>query len=91
MPAMTEQTIVRTETLLAGNVDVAYPVDSAGTPGHPVLFSPQARHVVESLSEGDTLRCARDNASLVRATWICTDASAFLDLDVPEEWEAFHA
>ena len=91
MPAMTEQTMLRTEALLEGAVDVAYPIDRAGATGHPVLFSPRARRVVESLNDGDTLRRARDDASLVRATWTCTDASAFADLDVPAQWEAFHA
>lgn len=91
MPAMTEATLARTEALLTDDVDVAFPVDGAGMPGHPVLFSPRARRVIESLQDGDTLRQARNNASLVRASWICTDASAFLDLDVPAQWEAFHA
>lgn len=91
MPAMTEATLARTEALLERDVDVAFPTDAAGAPGHPVLFSPRARPVIEALHDGDTLRRARDEASLVRATWTCTDASAFLDLDVPEQWEAFHA
>lgn len=91
MPAMTEATLARTEALLEGSVDVAFPVAVDGTPGHPVLFSARARRVVESLNDGDTLRRARDDVSLVRATWTCTDASAFLDLDDPAQWEAFHA
>ena len=89
MPSMTEATIDRTEALLHGDVDVAFPVDPAGTPGHPVLFSARARSVVEALPSGDTLRSARDDASLQRATWCCADRSAFLDLDVPEDWKAF--
>lgn len=91
MPAMTEATLARTELLFERDVDVAFPTDRAGTPGHPVLFSPRARRVIESLQDGDTLRQARNDVSLVRATWVCTDASAFLDLDVPAEWQAFHA
>ncbi len=91
MPAMVEATLARTEALLEGDVDVAFPVNAAGTPGHPVLFSVRTRSFIESLHEGDTLRRARDDASLVRATWSCTDESAFLDLDVPAQWEAFHA
>jgi molybdenum cofactor cytidylyltransferase len=89
MPSMTPATIERTEALLHGDVDVAFPVDPAGTPGHPVLFSARARSVVEALPGGDTLRSARDDASLQRATWCCSDRSAFLDLDVPEDWRAF--
>lgn len=91
MPAMTEATIARTEALLGDGIDVAFPIRSDKVPGHPVLFSARSRQVVDSLREGDTLRHARDDASLVRATWICTDASAFLDLDVPAEWDAFRA
>jgi CTP:molybdopterin cytidylyltransferase MocA len=89
MPSMTAATIERTETMLCGDVDVAFPVDSAGTAGHPVLFSPRARPIVEALPDGDTLRIARDDASLQRASWRCCDRSAFLDLDVPSDWRAF--
>ncbi len=91
MPAMAEATLAQTERLLAGGADVAFPVDRRGRPGHPVLFSPRARPIVEELPDGDTLREARDDASLVRRTWVCPDLSAFLDLDVPSEWEAFGA
>ncbi len=91
MPAMTESTIARTERLLEPHVDVAFPTDRKDTPGHPVLFSARTRAIVEALPEGDTLRAARYHASLVRATWICTDASAFLDLDVAADWYAFGA
>lgn len=87
MPAMSEATIAATEALLVEGVDVAYPVDERGVAGHPVLFAAGARAIVEALSEGDTLRRARDDASLKRATWICTDRSAFLDLDEPADWE----
>ena len=89
MPTMTETTIERTKALLHGDVDVAFPVDPAGTPGHPVLFSPRARYIVEASPDGDSLRSARDDASLRRATWCCSDRSAFFDLDVPEDWKAF--
>jgi CTP:molybdopterin cytidylyltransferase MocA len=89
MPSMTEATIERTEAMLCGDVDVAFPVDLAGTAGHPVLFSARARPVVEALPDGDTLRIARDSALLQRVSWRCRDRSAFLDLDVPSEWRAF--
>jgi CTP:molybdopterin cytidylyltransferase MocA len=89
MPSMTEATIGRTEATLCGDVDVAFPVDLAGTAGHPVLFSARARSIVEALPDGDTLRIARDDASLRRASWRCGDQSAFLDLDVPSDWAAF--
>jgi hypothetical protein len=44
---------------------------------------------VEALPDGDTLRIARDDASLRRGSWRCCDRSAFLDLDVPSDWKAF--
>jgi molybdenum cofactor cytidylyltransferase len=89
MPSMTGVTIDRTENLLRSGVDVAYPADANGTPGHPVVFSAQARFVIETLPEGDAIRHARDHSSLRRASWLCNDRSAFRDLDVPEEWAAF--
>jgi CTP:molybdopterin cytidylyltransferase MocA len=89
MPSMTGATIERTEAMLSGDVDVAFPVDSAGTAGHPVLFSARARPIVEALPDGDTLRIARDDASLRHASWRCGDRSAFLDLDVPSDWRSF--
>lgn len=90
MPAMTEATILRTETVFCNeDADVAYPVDADGRAGHPVLFSPRTRPIVEELRSGDTLRQARDCRTLHRATWVCADRSAFLDLDVPSAWEAF--
>ncbi len=88
LPEMQRQTIEATEALLTDGVDVAYPVDASGRPGHPVLFGATARVVVDALEEGDTLRRARDDAALRRATWLCRDRSAFYDLDEPAEWDA---
>jgi CTP:molybdopterin cytidylyltransferase MocA len=88
MPAMTPEVLDRTESLLARGVDVAYPVDSNARPGHPVIFSASMRSVVQTLPDGDTLWRARDEARVV-ATWRCSDASAFLDLDTPGEWHNF--
>jgi CTP:molybdopterin cytidylyltransferase MocA len=87
MPAMSEKTIAATEALLVDGIDVAYPVDERGVAGHPVVFAAGARAIVEALPEGDTLRRARDDATLRRATWTCTDRSAFFDLDEPADWD----
>jgi CTP:molybdopterin cytidylyltransferase MocA len=89
MPAITTPMLSRTEARLTGNVDVAYPVNAQRKPGHPVLFSARARAIIETLPEGDTLRQARDHPSMRRAIWHCADDSAFLDLDVLADWEAF--
>jgi molybdenum cofactor cytidylyltransferase len=88
LPEMTEATIAATEALLRADIDVAYPVDPNGVPGHPVLFAASARSVVDALPEGDTLRRARDHSSLRRATWLCSDPSAFFDVDEPADWDA---
>ncbi|MHB8148229.1 MAG: nucleotidyltransferase family protein, partial [Vulcanimicrobiaceae bacterium] len=88
MAAMTEATIARTESTLRNGIDVAYPVRTDGVGGHPVLFASTMRRLVEELPEGDTLRRARD-AAPERATWLCIDSSAFLDLDHPADWRAF--
>ncbi|MHB8178516.1 MAG: nucleotidyltransferase family protein [Vulcanimicrobiaceae bacterium] len=85
---MTQATLARTEALLHEGIDVAYPLDGNGVAGHPVLFSPGMRRVVEELPDGDTLRMARDS-NCKRATWICPDTSAFLDIDDPVAWKAF--
>lgn len=90
MPAIAPAVIEQTEqTLWAPQVDVAYPVDEHGHPGHPVIFSSRARAIVEALPPGDTLRTARDHPSLQRATWTCTQRGAFCDLDDRSQWEAF--
>jgi CTP:molybdopterin cytidylyltransferase MocA len=89
MPAMTEDTIARTETIFGQGTDVAYPSSPEGVAGHPVIFAARARPIVNALPDGDTLRGARDHESLRRATWTCEDRSAFLDVDVPEDWRAF--
>jgi CTP:molybdopterin cytidylyltransferase MocA len=67
--------------------DVVFPVHADGSrPGHPVLFSARARSVVEALPEGDTLRSARDDVSLLRLPVPTDDRGAYLDLDNPEQW-----
>lgn len=90
MPAITRTVIERTEALfLESHADVTYPVNASGVPGHPVLFSPRARVLIDALPAGDTLRAARDDESLRRATWVCEDDGAFRDLDDPQQWETF--
>jgi molybdenum cofactor cytidylyltransferase len=88
MPSITAATLSRTEDLLFQGADVAYPVGPGGRPGHPVLFSRKMRSTVEALGDGDSLRHARDGARSV-ATWSYADEGAFLDLDTPEQWQAF--
>ncbi len=89
-PFLRRATLERMEASLAG-FDVAYPVSSAGVPGHPVLFAARARALVEHLSDGDTLARARDDRSLRRNALAVDDEGAFLDLDDPEAWNAREA
>jgi CTP:molybdopterin cytidylyltransferase MocA len=91
MPAITPQTLERTERVFVDGVDVAHPVNASGTPGHPVLFAANVRPIIEALPDGDTLAQARRHPSLTRAVWTCEDASAFLDLDDPQAWQAFES
>jgi molybdenum cofactor cytidylyltransferase len=87
MPFITRQSIERIEALLTAGIDVAYPIDAEGRPGHPVIFAPRARTALEGLADGDTLRVARDDARLARATAIVSDRGSFVDLDYPSDWK----
>ncbi len=84
-PFLRAETLERLEKCLDG-FDVAYPVDAAGMPGHPVLFSRRARAIVEALPDGDTLFQARDDAMLRRHAFEVDDKGAFTDLNTREQW-----
>ncbi len=85
-PFLRRAALERVEASLAG-FDVAYPVSSAGVPGHPVLFAPRARAIVELLPDGDTLARVRNDASLRSNPVALDDEGAFLDLDEPDDWQ----
>jgi len=84
-PFLRRSTLERMERALDG-FDVAYPVDAAGVPGHPVLFSPRARGLVDALPDGDTISVVRDDPSLQRRIVEVADDGAFRDFDEPAEW-----
>jgi len=86
MPFVTDAHIGAVEALLAPSVDVAFPVDDAGRPGHPVIFAASARGALAAVPDGDTLRAARDDPRLHRATVVIHDARAFDDVDSPADW-----
>ncbi len=88
MPWITADTLGRVEALLGDAVDVAYPVDDAGVPGHPVLFAARCRFHLDALPEGDTIRIVRVEPSLRRANVLVRDPGAFVDLDRPSDWHA---
>jgi len=66
-----------------GESDVAFPIRSDGTPGHPVVFSAQARHFIDKLPDGDTIRRLRDRKELVRATLTIEEEWPYTDVDEP--------
>jgi molybdenum cofactor cytidylyltransferase len=67
----------------ADGVDICYPI-RAGVGGHPVVFSPNARRLVATLADGDSLQALRDDPSLSRRTVETADPGAFVDVDDPE-------
>jgi molybdenum cofactor cytidylyltransferase len=67
----------------AAGADVCYPI-RAGVGGHPVVFSPNARRLVATLADGDSLQALRDDPSLSRRTVKTADPGAFVDVDDPE-------
>jgi molybdenum cofactor cytidylyltransferase len=69
------------------DVDMAWPVN-AGTPGHPVLWSPKARARIATLRADEApLRVRRDPALRTAAIEVEDDAYV-IDVDTPEEWAA---
>mgnify|MGYP002402581662 CR=1 FL=1 len=88
MPFLTSPLLDALESLAAmPDAEVVYPENDTGIPGHPVLFSSRARHVLERLPLGDTIRIARDDPSLTRRTLPFAHAGAYTDIDTPEDWE----
>jgi molybdenum cofactor cytidylyltransferase len=67
----------------AGDADVCYPI-RAGVGGHPVVFSPNARRLIATLGDGESLQALRDDPRLSRRTVETPDRGAFLDVDDPE-------
>ena len=76
---------MRTVVEASGGVDVCYPVRANGTPGHPVVFSPEARKLLGELPEGDTLRALRENPALSRRALPIEDDAPYLDVDEPDD------
>ena len=68
-----------------GEPDVAWPV-VRGTPGHPVLWSPEARARIPALEPDEPpMRVRRDPA--LRTTSIAEESDAYVtDVDTPDRW-----
>ncbi|MGH7660756.1 MAG: nucleotidyltransferase family protein [Vulcanimicrobiaceae bacterium] len=71
--------------LEAEEADVVFPVRD-GIPGHPVVFSPNARALIEALPDGDTLQRLRDDPSLIRNAVSIDDDGAYVDVDTEEDY-----
>lgn len=68
----------------AQDVDVAYPLNRLGEPGHPVVFSARARAKIRELPDGDSIKSLRDDPSFTKRTLLTDDAGAFFDVDTAD-------
>lgn len=66
------------------NSDVTYPMHE-GVPGHPVTLSPRARHYIDDLPSGDTVRLLRDRPELRQFAMQTADLGAIFDVDTVED------
>jgi molybdenum cofactor cytidylyltransferase len=69
------------------DADVTFP-QRDGEPGHPVVLSVRARHFVDDLPLGDTVRLLRDRSELIAQAVETTDEGAFFDVDTIEAFES---
>jgi molybdenum cofactor cytidylyltransferase len=66
--------------------DVTFPARNDGTPGHPVVFSADARRYIATIPDGDSIRLLRDRIGLTRRIvpveepWPYHDVDSKLDL-----------
>lgn len=77
MPHVTGELLARVEECFGDEADVAFPADSAGAAGYPIVFAARARRTLEALPDGDTLGLARDSSALSRVVVTCDDPAAF--------------
>jgi CTP:molybdopterin cytidylyltransferase MocA len=69
------------------DVDLAWPLVGT-TPGHPVVWSPQARARISALRADEPPLRARDDAALRTAALAETDDAYVTDVDTPKAWGA---
>lgn len=82
-PLVTPELVRR--ILAVEDADVVFPVRS-GIPGHPVVFSANARKRIDTLPDGDTLHLLRDDPSLTRHAVPVADDGAYADVDTEEDY-----
>ena len=81
---------VRVRAFLArvpGGADLAWPL-VRGTPGHPVVWSPNARARIPALGAGDPPLLVRRDPALRTAALEERDDAYVTDVDTPEAWAA---
>jgi len=72
------------------DADLAWPV-VAGVPGHPVVWSPQARSRILMLGEHEPPLRVRSDPALRCAPLAETDDAYIADVDTPQAWNAAEA
>ncbi len=75
---------------VADDADLAWPI-VAGTPGHPVLWSPKARARIASLGDDDQPSRVRDDAGLRTVAIEQTDDAHVTDVDTRAGWAVAEA
>jgi molybdenum cofactor cytidylyltransferase len=65
--------------------DVTYPARADGAPGHPVVFSFQARRRIRDLRDNEPIAHLRDGTGLSRSIVESDDAGHYRDVDVPAD------
>jgi nicotine blue oxidoreductase len=80
--------VVRRVFAAAQHTDIAFPVSPDGRPGHPVVFGARARHAIERLPDGDTIRTLRDDPRFSRTPLRFEDERPFTDVDTPADYRA---
>ena len=73
-----------------GDADLCWPV-VAEVPGHPVVWSPQARTRILALGEHEPPLRVRDDPALHCVPLVETDVAYVADVDTPEAWIAAEA
>jgi len=81
--------IMRLDAARIGDgADVAFP-QRGGVPGHPVVFGPSARDLLDGLPEGDSLRTLRGHPLLRTLAVAWSDDRPFVDIDDGAQFDRF--
>ena len=89
-PLVTRALVERTIAALDAGTDVAFP-QRDGVPGHPVVLSPRARGLIDTLRDGDTLHVLRDDPRLLRKPLPIDDDGAYVDIDTEADYRRLAA